>query len=386
MNLPRYRRDRFTWLAFAALLIFGVLNSILGPLLPFLRATEGQTYFQASAHQVAFAIGGGAAGLAGTKRDWFLSRGTTIRLGLLGMAVAGAGVALGNSYLATVTAAFVMSLFGTSALISLWAALADNHPGRPAVAMTEGEISVSLGGIVAPLLVSALAATVFGWRAALIVIVIFAVVVVVVLKPAAVPQRRFAPPPVPRSGRRPPSALLVLVFSIVALEWSLSFWLASYLDDAVGLGRGAAVVMAGVLYAAMLAGRVVASRLSRRLTSERLLSIALVPILAGLPILLLAHGPVAAGLGIAVLGCGPGPHLPPDNRFAGQRGQIRILRGRLPNADHRFPGPDPGALLVGVIAQAGGLRPGFLLLPAFAVLAAAALIRHHVTAQPTTAA
>lgn len=77
-------------------------------------------------------------------------------MGLAGAAVAGRGLGYGDAVVITVLAAFVVSLFGTSALIRVWAALADVHGERRTVAMTEGEVAVSLGGIVTPLLVGGL--------------------------------------------------------------------------------------------------------------------------------------------------------------------------------------------------------------------------------------
>jgi len=48
----------------------------------------------------------------------------------------------------------------------VWAALADAYGSRRAVAMTEGEVAVSLAGICTPLLIGALAATAATWRLA----------------------------------------------------------------------------------------------------------------------------------------------------------------------------------------------------------------------------
>lgn len=58
-----YRRDRVTWVVFAALLAFGVVNAGLGPALPYIRAAEHISYLGGVLYQVAFAVGGGSAGL-----------------------------------------------------------------------------------------------------------------------------------------------------------------------------------------------------------------------------------------------------------------------------------------------------------------------------------
>jgi fucose permease len=95
-----------------------------------------------------------------------------------------------------------------------------------------------------------------------------------------------------------------VVFAIVALEFALSFWLASYLNDDIGLARAAAVAAVSELYAAGLTGRVLASRLARRVRAERILAAALAITLAGLPALLAAANISLAAVGIAVAGIG----------------------------------------------------------------------------------
>ena len=93
------------------------------------------------------------------------------------------------------------------------------------------------------------------------------------LAPSSSPPRRaesrahrFLPTPTPT---------LVVVFAVVALEFSLSFWLASYLNDSVRISRGLAVIMVSGLHAANLAGRLLASRLARHTTTECLLGASL---------------------------------------------------------------------------------------------------------------
>ena len=44
---PTYRRDTVTWVAFACLFGFGLLNAVLGPALPYLREAEGVSYLAA---------------------------------------------------------------------------------------------------------------------------------------------------------------------------------------------------------------------------------------------------------------------------------------------------------------------------------------------------
>ena len=104
---------------FSGLFGFGVLNAILGPALPYLRAEEHLSYLQGALHQLAFAVGGGLAGLLAIRVEARLGRGVTIRVGLAAAAVAGLAVGYGDAITITVPGAFFMSLFGTSALVRL---------------------------------------------------------------------------------------------------------------------------------------------------------------------------------------------------------------------------------------------------------------------------
>lgn len=378
-----YRRDRFTWAAFAALLAFGVLNAVLGPALPYLRAVEDVGYVVGALHQVAFAVGGGLAGLAAGRAGDRRTRSLIVRVGLAGAAVAGLGVGYGSVPAVTVSAAFFVSLLGTSALVRLWAALADAHGRRRAVALTEGEVSVSVGGIVAPLLVGGLSGTVLGWRfafvvgAAVVLTTLALIGSVGIPEPDSVQPHRPVSPAVPADRRRRPAPTLVLVFAVVALEWALSFWLASYLADGVGLNRGPAVLLVAGLYAANLVGRLAASRMAHHVGTERLLGGSLLVCLAGTPVLLAATDAVVAVAGLVVLGAGIGATFPlASSLHVGASG--RNADGALGQVFATSAiGQVLGPLGVGAIAQVSGLRVGLLVLPALAVTGAGALARHH---------
>jgi len=376
-----YRRDAFTWTAFGALFAFGYLNAVLGPALPYIRSAEGISYLVAALHQVAFAVGAGIAGMLSARDRIPLGRRAVIAAGLAGGAIAALIVGYGDVAPATIAGALLLGLLATLALIRVWAALADAHGSRRAVAMSEGEVAVSLAGITTPLLLSALAASAASWRLA------FAIGAVTVVVAVAGVLRTEVPPPRPRErgrsrrGRVQPT--LVIVFSVVALEFALSFWLASYLNDDVGLARGTAVALVSVLYAANLAGRLLASRLARARSAESLLVAALGLVLAGLPFLLIAAAAAAAVTGIIVTGAGIGAlfpltsslHIQASGHAAdGALGEILTLAAL---------GQIAGPLLVGALAQATDLRAGLLFLPALTLGAAAGLTAHRRTGRAT---
>jgi len=374
--LPPYRRNPITWVAFVELLSFGVLNAGLGAALPFLRDAEHFSYLGGVLHQVAFSVGGGLAGMLTARARHMPGRPWTIRGGLLGAAVAWLGVGYGDRLAITASAAFLVSLLATAALIRLWAVLADVHGPRRAVAMAEGEVWVSLGGIISPLLIAAMAGTAFGWRSAFVLAALLVAATVLFTLRVPIPPPVARTPPesgTDRSSRRRFPPLLVVVFAIVALEFALTFWLASYLADDVGLNRQLAVTMVSGLYAANLLGRVLASRLAQRFRVEPVLAGALAVVLLGLPILLTAQNAVTAELGLAIAGVGIAATLPLTSALhvaTSRHGADAAMGQVLAIAS---VGQMCGPLVVAVLAQVSNLRVGLIALVGFTLLAAGAL-------------
>ena len=371
-----YRRDRVTWVAFTALFAFGLLNALLGPALPYLRAAEGISYVTGALHQAAFAVGGGVAGVLAARDRNRLSRRATICVGLSGAAGACLVLGYGRTAAVTILAAFLISALATAALIRIWAVLAVVHQRWRAVALSEGEVSVSVAGILVPALVGGLAATSAGWRSAFVVTaaVVAAAAVLVAVSPIPAGSPTPAALRAPGSGRPGPWSTLVIVFSIVALEFTLSFWVASYLNDDVGMARNAAVTMVSGLYAANLAGRLLTSRLARHATAEALLAGALGLTMLGLPLLLTASGPIAAALGLTACGVGIGATFPLTSAMhiaASPRSAETALGEVLAVAS---AGQLAGPLMAGVVAQATDLRVGLILLPALTLTAAGGLV------------
>jgi MFS family permease len=368
-----YRRDGFTWAAFGALFAFGYANALLGPALPFIRSGEHISYIVAATHQVAFSIGGGLAGLISRHNRLPLGRRAVIGGGLAGAAIAGLGLGYGRTPAITLPAALGMGLLATLALIRIWAALADAHGARRAVAMTEGEVAVSLAGIVTPLVISALAQSAASWRAAFAVGIAVVGAAVVLVAGVSFPEPSSDAQRTAARGRFQPTLLIVV--AIVALEFALSFWLSSYLNGPVRITRSGAVALVSALYAANLCGRVIASRLAHNHVAERVLAGALTLTLAGLPFVLAATGPIAAVTGIALTGMGIGALFPLTSSLHvhARGGSADVALGEILTV--AALGQMGGPFLTGLIAQAAGLRVGLIvMLPALALLAAGGLL------------
>jgi fucose permease len=356
---------------FGALFAFGVLNAMLGPVLPYLRASEHISYVTGALHQIAFAIGGMTAGVLASRST--APRRRTIWLGLVVAAAAGLLLGYGRVLPATLSAALLVSAFATAALIRMWAVLSDLHHVHRAVAMTEGEVAVSFAGILTPVAVSVCAATLVGWRFSFVVASVVVVIAAAAARVVQLPDAASLPDAdefaaVPDVVQR---RTLATIFAVVGLEFTLSFWAASYLSDDVGIARDTSVALVSVLYAANLLGRLVTSRLARRLPAATVLRLSLLTALAGLPVLLTASNAVVAGVGLIVTGAGIGGtfplasalHVAASRRTADQAlGQILTIAG---------VGQICGPLAAGAIAQAADLRVGLFALPVLVLLAAA---------------
>jgi fucose permease len=173
----------------------------------------------------------------------------------------------------------------------------------------------------------------------------------------------------------------VVVFAIVALEFSLSFWLATYLIDDIGVARNASVAAVGGLYGASLAGRLLASRLAGHARTERLLGLALGTALVGLIVIVIAGQVAVAAAGVAIAGVGIGAMFPLTSALHVNASALSSDRALGQVLAVAAPGQLAGPLIAGAIAQAAGLRIGLLILPLLTLVAAAGLLllllRHH---------
>lgn len=368
-----YRRSGLTWTAFGALFAFGYVNAVLGPALPYIRAAEHISYLVGAAHQVGFAVGTGLAGLVSRRHAIDLDRRAVIAGGLSGAALASLGLGYGSIPEITVPCALLMGFLATLALIRLWATLADEHGRSRAVAMSEGEVAVSLAGIITPLVIGALAASTLSWRFALLVGLATVGVAVARVARVKFPGAAHADPAPVRHRGLPPT--LILVTAVVALEFGLSFWLASYLNGPVGVARAGAAALVSVLYASNLGGRLLVSRFARNHPASRVLSAGLACVVCGLPVLLAASGTGVAVAGVALTGVGIGALFPLASALHVQARGGRSDGSLAEILSVAAIGQMAGPLLVAAVAQAAGLRAGLIaVLPAMTLAAAAALI------------
>jgi MFS family permease len=312
MSPAVFKRDQFTWLAYFMLAYFAYLQSAIGPLVNFLRVELNLNYAEGALHGSAYAVGMIIAGIIGGSiaRRW--GRYAMFWGGGAGMAIGALFLILGKNSFVTVASAFVMGLIGTLLLSTINSSLSDKHGVNRAVALTEANISASISSMLAPLLLGGFAAIGLGWRAAIVVFIAAWVIAALFSRTIAIPAIEIEEQLPDEKIKRTQSAKLPAAFWVFwilvmlggALESGLGFWGAAFLNQAVGLPLETAAGLIGVMFAAMVVGRVVGSRLTRTISTNTLLVSTLLIVLVGFPIFWLSPVPVLNIIGLFIMGLG----------------------------------------------------------------------------------
>lgn len=244
--------------------------------MPFLRAELGIGYTTASLHFSAFALGVLPAGLLGERLSGAFGRRRMVWGGGFLMAAGAALLMAGGHPAVTLAGTLVMGMFGGLLLMNVQATLSDAHDEARSVAISESNVVASLCAVVAPLAIGAFErAGILGWRGAVLAAVAALALVFWRFRDAPVPNAE----PVDADSKTVSSGPLPLLFwgycavlaLGVAVEWSMAFWGAAFLQDEVGFRAADAATLMGAFFVAMLLGRAAGSRLARRVSSTSIL-------------------------------------------------------------------------------------------------------------------
>jgi fucose permease len=309
-----FARDSSTWMTYGLVGYFAFMETVLGPIMPFLRTELGLDYTTASLHFSAFALGAVLLGLFGDRLLGRFGRLASLWGGAFGMAAGAVLLILIPSAFGTVPAALAMGLCGALLLVTSQAMLSDKYGEWRSVAVTESNVAASACAISAPLFVGVSASSGLGWRTALIlpVAVLVLLATAFFLMPPDLPHR--AAGDGESSGGRGLSprywAFWALVTLGVASEWCVAYWGTDFLADGTGLGRPAAATSLTAFFAAMLLGRIASSRLARVLSPAALLAANLGLSLVGFPLFWYSPGSALTLIGLFVTGLGIGGVYP----------------------------------------------------------------------------
>lgn len=313
----KFTRVRVTWLAYAMLAYYAAMQAALGPLMPFLRAELGLSYRVAGLHLSLFAAGMVISGFIGDGLSHRWGRYAIFWGGGFGMAVGGLILIGGNQALLTLSGSFGMGLGGSLLLLLIQATLADQHGTQRTIALTEANIAASLTATATPLLMGGFESYGLGWRGAILGIVggLILVYLVSFREPLPTsPQNSHEPLHHPAENRQvsltqPPLpsrfwAYCVVIGLCVGTEWSIIFWAADFLEQAIGLSKINAASLMSLFFGAVMLGRVIGSYASRFMPSNRLLIITIGIVLVGFPLFWLAPFAWLNVTGLFVLGLG----------------------------------------------------------------------------------
>ena len=265
-----FHRDRLTWLLYLLLAFYGYFINIFGPITPFLKDELGLSYTVSSLHYTAFALGMLLVGLGGHLIVERTGRRMAVWWGVLGMCAGALLLALGRTPLLTIGASFLMGTVGSLVFGVVPSAIADHQGPHSPVAMSEANTTASLLATSAPLLVGWFAASVLGWRFALVLAVLAAALMGWAFWRVDFPATSAASNAVGKHRLPLPGIFWlywVAQFLGVAVEFCMIFWSADYLQSSLGLTQVAAAQAVSLFLAAMILGRFSGSWLVRRFST-----------------------------------------------------------------------------------------------------------------------
>jgi fucose permease len=379
MASPFGRRSRVLYLLVVLeMAVYGVTLAIFGASLPRVIREFGWTYLAAGA-----VLGAGSAGffLATLASGYLLRRFRTKVLLLAGSILTAAGLALfarSPGLLANLACNLAVGL--GQGLIEVVCELEVIHLERDGKSrlMSLAHAVFAVGAIAGPALTAAFLARGVGWQllfpASAVLLTTLAVFTIAFRFPRDV--RRFSAPG-DHAGhgaltflhREPLLALLaLLIFFYVGSELGTSNWISEYFVASLGLPATGAAFAVSVLWAGLLAGRLVISFAWRGQRHERLVLVLAAAGTVALPALLAARVPWLAFVLVFVAGLGLSGIYPLGISLTGQQFGTGMAVGIVTMGggigSFAFP------FLMSGIAQAIGLRGGFLLFAALDLLLA----------------
>lgn len=378
MQSPPFHRDRATILLYLLLAYYAYLQAIVAPAMNFIAAEQDLSDTVRGFHLSAFAIGMVLVGLIGDRVAARFGRPQTVWAGCLGIGIGTIVLALGQSALVTIPAAFVMGFVGSHALIMTQALLSDRHARQRAIPLTEANVVAIIFAASAPLLVGVVANR-LDWRAPLLIGAALLIPLWAIgrtwIADIASPHAQ-----TPKAKARDTLPVRFWIFWAVAffgvsVEWSMIFWSAAYLERIGSLTTTDATSASALFLVGMVVGRIIGSRLTRIAEPARLLVVSLGLAIFGFSIFWLA--PITDLRLVGLLLCGMGIAnvwpltLPTATALAPHATDLANARMSLSASSAIFVAPQVlGSLADGVGIQNAVLVAGAMTL--FALLAAIA--------------
>jgi predicted MFS family arabinose efflux permease len=304
-----FYRDRLTWIAYLVGGWFAYLQAAPGLVLVHLRDELGLSYSAGGLHVAAFAGGSMVAGLISPRLERWLGRRRLLWSAAALMGAGMIGLTAGRIAEVTVASVLVMGVGGGLLLGTIQAVIADHHGEFRTVALAEENVTASIAYLLLVGVLSLTAVLDAGWRIALLASLVVPVLAWWRSRGIAIDT----PPPSEAAAGRLPGVFWIAaatLFCMIAAEWCITAWGATFVEDAAGVSTDTAVALMSGYFGGVLAGRTLGSRLARRQDPARLLALALVMAVGGFATLWPSTGPLSALLGLTLLGIGLGNLYP----------------------------------------------------------------------------
>lgn len=377
-------RDRATWIVYASLAIYGYCLYGLGPALDALRGELDVSRGAIGLAGSAFAVGAVLTALGAPPVLTRVGHGTILRAGLTGLGVGTVMLVVAGPLVTVIAATFVMGVTGTAVLVVVPLVVEVRQPEARAAALSEANVGAAAAGVLAPVAVGGAILIGAGWRAGAL-LVLAAIAAVFLLGRSddfdGPPARHERPE---RPGRLPTGfwRWWTVIVLVVGVEFCIAFWATDFLREEAGVGRGPASAALGLFVGGMATGRFVGGRLAVDTDPRRLLLGALGLAAAGFVLFWSTGTPVASLAGLAVTGLGVAMLFPLSLSFA-----MASAPGLSEKASARASLAGGIAVLIApyalaTLADAIGVRAGFLLVPVLIAAALTLTLRSERTAAP----
>jgi fucose permease len=295
---------------YATLGYFAYFQAGVGALMPFLRADLDLSFTAGSLHFVAFSTGVVVAGSSGDRVLMWLGRRRTFwcsgSLAATGIILLG----VGNHLAVTLAGCLIMGLAGAQLMMTIQASLSAHYRDLRAVAIAESNVMASACAIFSPILIGAAEKMGLGWQSGILLAAAAMAALFLLGRRIEFPEAETKPTRAARGGGRESPLPLVFwaygaaLFLGTAVEWSIIYWGASFLEQVVGLERALAATCVSLFFIAMLIGRVAMSALARWFAAQKLMVATFALAVIGFPLFWLAPGVVPSLFGLFVSGLG----------------------------------------------------------------------------------
>jgi fucose permease len=355
-----FHRDRLTWLAYLLLGFYSFFLNSLGPVTPFVKDELKLSYTVSGLHFTAFAVGMLIIGLIGSTIIGRVGQERALWAGAFGISVGTAVLLIARSVAFTIGACFFMGLLGSLILVAVPSVLSERHGEWRPVAISEANMTASLVGMLAPLMVGWAVYLAGDWRWALGILAAAPFLV----RPWFRSPASEEPSPPASDARRARTRLpglywlyWIALFLAVSAEFCMIFWSANYLVT-LGVPKADAAQAVSLFLAGMVVGRLAGSRLVRRVSSRTIVIASVVVAGLGFGMFWAPPTVIPALVGLFVTGLGVASLYPLLLSLAigVARDSVRAsARAALASAAAILTLP----LLLGRLADIAGIRPAY---------------------------